>query len=185
MPLNIRRSKHSDHTEIRHLMDLARGAGLPEKERAEQGFVQGVMDESVLASLQEGTGIFVATDTDGTLAGFAITCAPEATSNTAALAALATVQSELADPNQSLFLYGPTVVSPNYRGQGVLSKLLAALSHDLAPHFNIGVAMVDGANTKSLAVHEHYGMRRTKEYLIEGRPYYAFSFDPTTFENRS
>lgn len=175
----------SDHAEIRRLMDLARGVDLPEKERAEQGFVQGVMDESVLAALQDGTGIFVATDEDENLAGFAITCAPEATANVAALAALATVQSELADPHLSLFLYSPTVVSPNYRGQGVLSKLLVTLSRELAPHFNIGVAMVDGANSKSLAVHEHYGMRRTKEYRIDGRPYYAFSFDPATFENRS
>ena len=164
-------------------MDAARGVGLAEKERAEQGFVQGVMDESALAALQDGTGIFVA-ESDGVLAGFAITCAPDGTGNAAALAALEAVRDELADPAPELFLYGPTVVSPDFRGRGVLTALLTALSTDLAPRFDVGVAMVDGANAKSLAVHEHYGMRRTKQYEVNGRTYFAFSFEPKAFAAR-
>ena len=156
-------------------MDSARGDGLSEAERASQGFVQGTMGLETLAALQDGTGIFVAVE-DDVIAGFAVTCEPEGTTNAAARAAVATVASESQDPGLRLLLYGPTVVDPRFRGRGILSRLLTGLSSALTERFDLGVAMVDSGNAKSLAVHEHYGMARTAPYVAGEREYVAFSF---------
>jgi hypothetical protein len=51
-----RRSGPGDRQAILALMDVAPGSDLSATEKARRGFVQGAMDEEILAGLQEGTG---------------------------------------------------------------------------------------------------------------------------------
>lgn len=180
MTLTIRRSDTHDQPAILALMDAARGDGLSTQERSERGFVQGVMTLETIAVLQEGPGIFVAVE-DGVLAGFVMSSIPESTRNVAAKTAVSVAAGELDDPSLRLFLYGPAVVSPDFQGRGILSQLLVRMCTDLASSFDVGVAMVEAVNKKSMAVHSHYGMRRSAPYDVEGRQYFAFSFPTSLF----
>lgn len=56
MPITTDRSAAHDRPAILGLMDEARGLDLSDDERAQAGFVQGAMDESLLARLQSGPG---------------------------------------------------------------------------------------------------------------------------------
>ncbi|CAM2918573.1 GNAT family N-acetyltransferase [Prescottella defluvii] len=179
MTLTVRRSGPQDREAILALMNASRGDGLSAAERAERGFVQGSMGEDDLARFQEGTGVFVAEE-DGTLAGFAMTSEPgAATSGPPRLAVDA-----VGEGSGRLFLYGPAAVDPRFQGRGVLTKLLAALSRELRDRFDLGVAFVEAANAKSLAVHRHYGMTEAATFVFAGRDYFVFTFAPAVFADR-
>lgn len=179
MTITVRRSGPQDREAILALMAASRGDGLSAEERAERGFVQGRMDEDVLTRFQEGTGVFVAED-DGDLAGFAMTSEPGAvTSGPPRLAVNA-----VGEGHGRLFLYGPAAVDPRFQGRGVLTKLLAALSRALRDRFDLGVAFVEAANAKSLAVHRHYGMAEAATFVFEDRDYFVFTFAPAEFADR-
>ncbi|NKR61831.1 GNAT family N-acetyltransferase [Rhodococcus hoagii] len=179
MTITVRRSGPQDREAILALMAASRGDGLSAEERAERGFVQGRMDEDVLTRFQQGTGVFVAED--GVLAGFAMTSEPGAvTSGPPRLAVDA-----VGEGRGRLFLYGPAAVDRDYQGRGVLTKLLAALSRALRDRFDLGVAFVEAANAKSLAVHRHYGMTEAATFVFDDRDYFVFTFSPDEFADRN
>ncbi|WP_181762994.1 GNAT family N-acetyltransferase [Rhodococcus spelaei] len=164
-------------------MQASRGDDLSPEERAERGFVQGVMDESTLTRLQEGSGVFVAEE-DGELAGFAMSSLPGMFASGPAKETVDAVAA-LAPAGTRFFLYGPVAVDPRFQGRGVMTALLTALSRDLAPDYDLGSAFVEVANAKSIAVHRHYGMDEAARFSIGEREYVVFTFDPTEFAERS
>jgi GNAT superfamily N-acetyltransferase len=178
MTIGVRRSEQNDRAAILRLMAAARGDGLSPQERAERGFVQGTMDEAVLARFEAGTGVFLAEE-DGRLAGFAMTsdtvAVPDGPPRRAVEAARAVVG------DRRIFLYGPAAVDPDFQGRGVLSLLLRYLSEQLGDRFDLGVAFVEDANRKSLAVHRHYGMSEVPGFSIGERAYHVFTFEPAQF----
>lgn len=180
----VRRAEKDDRQAILALMDAARGKDLSAAERAERGFVQGTMNEEVITRFLAGTGVFIATE-DGELAGFAMTSEPGAvTAGPAKLTVNAALDGE--DPATTrLFLYGPAAVDHRFQGRGVLTMLLVALSRELAGRFNRGVAFVEAANAKSVAVHRHYGMTQRVGFRFDGREYLVFTFDPGEFAART
>lgn len=175
----MRRSGPQDREAILALMAASRGDGLSAQERAERGFVQGRMDADVLTRFQEGTGVFIAEET-GRLAGFAMTSEPGAVASGPPRLAL----DALGDGDGRLFLYGPAAVDPGFQGRGVLTMLLTALSRELRDRFDLGVAFVEAANAKSLAVQRHYGMTEAATFVFDGRDYFVFTFDPAEFAAR-
>lgn len=177
----MRRSGPQDREAILALMAASRGDGLSVQERAERGFVQGRMDADVLTRFQEGTGVFIAEET-GRLAGFAMTSEPGAVASGPPRLALDALSGAQA-PGR-LFLYGPAAVDPGFQGRGVLTMLLTALSRELRDRFDLGVAFVEAANAKSLAVHRHYGMTAAATFVFDGRDYFVFTFDPAEFAAR-
>ncbi|QHK18537.1 GNAT family N-acetyltransferase [Pseudarthrobacter psychrotolerans] len=140
------------------------------------------MDEAILERLEGGSGIFVA-EVDGKLAGFAMTSDPgQATHNGPAVRALELAAED--EPTLRRFLYGPAAVSPAFQGQGILSGLLVDLSLRLQEQFDQGVAFVDHANERSLAVHRHFGMSALSSFELNGSLYTAFIFHPELFTDR-
>lgn len=182
MTIAVRRSGPADRTAILALMAEARGDGLSAGEKAERGFVQGTMNEELLAQFQEGTGVFVA-EQDGVLSGFAMTSQPGVTTGGPAKLAADAARECFGAPAR-LFLYGPAAVDRRFQGRGVLTLLLRTLSGELGDRFDRGVAFVEAANEKSLAVHRHYGMAETTRFCYEGRDYRVFTFDPAEFAER-
>ncbi|WP_187776183.1 GNAT family N-acetyltransferase [Antrihabitans cavernicola] len=175
MSLTIRLSGPDDRAPILSLMAEARGDNLTAAQRAERGFVQGTMDDSVLARFQDGTGVFIAEE-GGVLAGFAMTSAPG--SMHAGPPKLTADVATAAHPDSTLFLYGPVAVSAKFQGRGVMTKLLVALCAALQDRFDRGAAFVEVANKKSLAVHRHYGMHETGAFTFDDRDYVVFTFEP-------
>lgn len=179
MTITVRRSGPDDRPAILALLQAARGEGLSPAERAERGFVQGAMDDQVLTRFQEGTGVFVAEE-DGALAGFAMTSLPGAVSSGPPKLAVDAVTDGAQAPGRP-FLYGPAAVDPRFQGRGVLTAMLTALCRELRSEFDRGVAFVEAANEKSLAVHRHYGMTEAARFHHADRQYLVFTFDPTAF----
>lgn len=140
------------------------------------------MNERILAQLQEGTGVFIAEE-QGILAGFAMTSPAGTFSAGPPKLAVDAVASD-EQTTARLFLYGPAAVDVRFQGRGVLTALIATLSLDLAQRFDRGVAFVEAANKKSLAVHRHYGMTEAARFRYAERDYLVFTFDPAAFARR-
>lgn len=178
MPITIDRSNESDRPAILRLMDEARGQDLNDDERERTGFVQGQMDESMLAHFQSGPGVFVARD-GSALAGFCMTSIPGmAGSGLPAETIKALVQAMPELSLDQLFLYGPVAVARRYQGQGVLTQLLIRVCVELGSQFELGALFVERANQKSLLVHRHYPMKEITTFIHKDRPYIVFTFTP-------
>ncbi|MFF3568999.1 GNAT family N-acetyltransferase [Nocardia jiangxiensis] len=178
MTIRVRRSGPDDRAAILRLMAAARGDGLSPDERAERGFVQGTMDEAVLARFEAGTGVFLAEEGDR-LAGFAMTSGAVDPPDGPPRRTLEAARAAVGD--QRIFLYGPAAVDPSFQGRGVLSLLLRELGAQLRDRFDLGVAFVEDANRKSLAVHRHYGMTEVPGFSVGERRYHVFTFEPAQF----
>ena len=183
MSITLDRSNADDRPAILRLMDEARGEHLNEKERAQQGFVQGQMDESSLAHFQAGPGVFVARD-GPTLAGFCMTSTANiAGSGLAIETAKAAAKAVPEIATDKLFLYGPVAIDRRYQGQGLLTKLLVHVCIELRTQFELGALFVERANQKSLAVHRHYPMDEIATFEFKERFYVVFTFSPATIVN--
>lgn len=178
MPIRLDRSYADDRPAILALMDEARGRDLSDAERAQQGFVQGRMDESSLTRLQAGTGVFVARD-GATLVGFAMTSAAHSAKNDLAVEMLRiAAQAESEVQPEKTFLYGPVAVDRRYQGQGLLTRLLIHVCTELRTQFKLGVLFIDRANHKSLTIHREYLMDERSGFEFKGRSYVVFTFSP-------
>lgn len=179
MSVILSRATVGDHPAILKLMSEARGEHLSEAQRAQQGFVQGQMDESSLVRIQAGPGVFVARD-GSTLAGFAMTSTASVTgSGLAVETAKAAAQAAPELPLDKMFLYGPVVVARRYQGQGLLTRLLLHVCIEQQTKFSLGALFVDRANQKSLAIHQHYPMAQPASFEFKQRSYTVFTFSPT------
>jgi ribosomal protein S18 acetylase RimI-like enzyme len=141
-------------------------------------FAQGTMDETILARLELGPGVFVA-ERDGTLAGFVMTSEPAAVHEGPPKLALDAARAAVGE--RRLVMYGPGAVDPNFQGRGVVTSLLRTVSAQLRDQFDIGVLFIEDANRKSLAVHRHYGMTEVPGFTVSARDYHVFAFDLAGF----
>lgn len=182
MAIDVRRSGASDRPAILELLTGARGDDLTSAERAEHGFVQGRMDDEMLARFQDGTGVFVAEEASQ-LTGVAVTFEPEAVATGPPKQAADAARTALGQHSR-FFLYGPAAVASGFQQRGVLSALLTTLSRSLTDGFDVGVAFVEAENEKSLAVHRHYGMTELTSFEYNNRDYRVFSFSPGEFARR-
>ena len=62
-------------------------------------------------------------------------------------------------------LYGPICIDQNWRGQGLLEQLTAAIRARYAGQFEFGIGFVDVRNARSLAAHERKAGFRALELL--------------------
>jgi len=183
MPVTTDRSNENDRPAILELMDEARGQDLNDDERAQAGFVQGQMDESLLVRFQSGPGVFVARE-GSALAGFCMTSIPGmAGGGPPAETTRAVVQALPELSLDHLFLYGPVAVSRRYQGQGVLTPLLIRVCNELRSRFELGALFVELGNQKSLSVHRHYPMKESTMFMFKDRSCVVFTFAPNDVVN--
>jgi GNAT superfamily N-acetyltransferase len=75
------------------------------------------------------------------------------------------------------FFYGPVLVQPAYRGQGVLRQLFEANRRALAGRYEVGVAFVAAENVASLHVHtQKLGLEVVGSLDFEGAGYVVLAF---------
>lgn len=75
------------------------------------------------------------------------------------------------------FFYGPVLVTPAYRGRGLLRQLFEASQQALAGRFDLGIAFIAAENTASLRLHTHkLGLVRVGGLVFEGAAYAILVF---------
>ena len=75
------------------------------------------------------------------------------------------------------FFYGPVLVRPAYRGQGLLRQLFDANRRALAGRYEVGVAFIAAENAASLHVHTHkLGLEVVGHLDFEGAGYVVLAF---------
>lgn len=146
MSITITRSGAADRPAILQLVSEARGDDLSNEERAEQGFIQGNIDESLIARFQAGSGVFVARK-GSDLVGFAMTSLPGAVSNGPPAFSITATRDALPEiPKAELFLYGPATVGRKYQGHGIMTQLLTHVCMEMRQQYKLGIAFVEQAN---------------------------------------
>ena len=70
------------------------------------------------------------------------------------------------------FFYGPVLVQPAHRGQGLLRRLFEASQRALAGRFELGIAFIARENGVSLMLHtQGLGLERVGKMQFEGATY--------------
>ncbi|MEU9379439.1 GNAT family N-acetyltransferase [Streptomyces sp. NPDC048255] len=152
---------------------------LTERQRAEQGFVQGAFGVAELGVMTEAGQLLVADDA-GRVAGLLALCVPEdVPSPPPPLVGLLEAQRSLEWRGRPLIevrwlLYGPVVVDAAYRGRGVARELFTLAIREAAGRADAVVAFIEAGNVPSWRVHvDGFGMSPLGEYVAGGRTYSA------------
>ncbi|WP_022823771.1 GNAT family N-acetyltransferase [Hymenobacter norwichensis] len=75
------------------------------------------------------------------------------------------------------FFYGPILVLPPYRGQGLLQELFHATQRMLASHYEVGVAFIAERNVTSLHLHtQKLGLEVVGHLVLEQETYILLAF---------
>ena len=154
--IEIRLARSEDYSKIVRLQ-LQNTPDQLSADEKKQGFVVSSMNEQQLAAINQALGIVVALDGEQ-LAGF-VCMAPSETQPRhpvveAMLASFGRQQFE-GRPLQQLrvFVYGPVCIGRQWRGQGILQKLFAAVKANARASYDLGAAFIDERNPHSLAAH--------------------------------
>lgn len=179
--MHISKSDANDVQQILQMLSESKGENLTAQQRAEEGFTQGNMDETMLKRFQAGSGVFVSKEqvnTQTVITGMAVTTPGERVKAGPALAAYKAALSVTQVSADHIFLYGPVTVRRAFRGKGILTQLLIHICQMLKDQFSLGVAFVDKENHKSLSIHRHYPMTELGAFELKGRSYAIFTFEP-------
>ncbi len=178
--IRISKSERCDSAGIFKLLEESRGDNLTEEERAKQGFIQGKMSEEMITQFQDDLGVFVAKDDDD-IVGVAFASRAGLVKQGPPLLLVETLFKERVDlTTENLFLYGPVVVRADYKGKGILTRLLTFLCSELHHEFKNGTAFVEEVNQLSLNIHRHYFEKDVTSFMYDNRKYYIFLLDPKT-----
>ena len=183
MTVTIRKAAAADRARVLALILAEHEDRLPEHVRARQGFLQGRWDESRLAALEDGPGIFLAEE-DGELAGLAVTadgCGAGVDEGPPRLTVAAAGDTASCGGLGPILLYGPVVVAPRFRGRGLVRLLLAEIGLRLGDRFDRAALFVEQSNRTSMAVHRRLGMHEHGEFTFAGRGYTVFIFQPGAY----
>ncbi len=155
---SIAPAQSEDFAAILALQDQNHLSALPEETLA-SGFVTTQLSLDTLEEMRLNKGIWIArADDDGPLAAYA--CANDwefygdGPFQRAAKALLPhDVNGRTVTPNNT-FQYGPVCIAPEYRGQSLLERMVAAIKTHYAPRFEFVLTFIDVRNARSLAAHE-------------------------------
>jgi len=176
--IKIARSEEKDNPQILSLLDKAKGDNLTEEEKAQSGFIQGTIDKDLLIKFQNDLGVYVAKELDK-ITAVAFISRVGTTGEGPIVEASRVVLEKCKDLSASeIFQYGPVIVKPEYKGKGLLTKLLLFLCLEPGKNFKKGLAFVEEANQLSLKIHRHYFQKEFGTFYYKDRKYYIFLFDP-------
>ncbi|MFE5805198.1 GNAT family N-acetyltransferase [Streptomyces sp. NPDC056491] len=153
---------------------------LSERQRAEQGFVQGGFDVGALRAMAGARELLVADDGGGRIAGLLALSVPTALADPPPpVVGLLRAQGALDWQGRPLaevrwLLYGPVVVAAAYRGRGVARALFTMAVAAAAERGEAVVAFIEAGNAPSWKVHvDAFGMVPLGDYVVGGRTYTA------------
>ncbi len=160
--VTIRRAEPRDYPAIIQLQNANTAERLSEEEK-KQGFVVSAMTEETLYEINENLGVLVAEENDQ-LAGFVCLAMTHPLPEHPIVRAMYDTFFHQKFNNRSLtdynvFIYGPVLIAPKYRGKGILKSLFNAVKEYTKNDYDLGTAFINDKNPHSLAVHvEGLGM---------------------------
>ncbi|MFJ2986746.1 GNAT family N-acetyltransferase [Collimonas sp. NPDC087041] len=154
--MEIRQAVAADYPKIVALQMANRPERLSAAEQ-QQGFIVSQLDEAQLEAINRALGVVVAIDGEQ-LAGFLCmvptTMQPR---HPVVEAMLATFPSQQFNgkplDHQRVFVYGPVCIGREWRGQGLLQKMFAAVKSHARAGYDVGAAFIDQRNPHSFAAH--------------------------------
>jgi predicted GNAT family N-acyltransferase len=175
--MEFRYASEDDAAAMAELFAANHHDALSERQRADQGFVQGLLDIDAMRSLAASRNMLVA-DENGQIAGL-LGLSPPGTmpSPPPPVRVLLDTQELLSWQDKSLsetpwLLYGPVVVDAAYRGQGVARGLFTMAITAAAQQVDAMVTFIETSNLHSLHVHiDGFNMRPLTEFVADGRNY--------------
>ena len=180
----VSRSTEEDQSSILNLLERSKGLNLSKEERAKHGFVQGTMDKSLLTAFQNGLGVYIIKENQKVIA-VAFASKAGIMDKGPIVEAMNVVRNEFEGlPASNIFLYGPVAVDADFKGLGLLTKMLVCICSDVSKDFERGLAFVDADNKLSASIHQHYFGEATATFLYNNRKYFAFLFDPKEIVSR-
>jgi GNAT superfamily N-acetyltransferase len=175
--MQLRYAAPSDAPAMARLFATSHHDALTDSQRAQQGFVQGSFDAETLAAMAEAGSLLVADD-HGRAAGF-LALSPPTHMPTPPPPVIALLESQdsllwQGRPLSSVrwLLYGPVLVNPDYRGQGVARTLFDMAMRETSGRAELMVAFIESSNHVSWKVHvEGFGMTPLGQFVANGRTY--------------
>lgn len=153
---------------------------LSDEQRAEQGFVQGSLDEDTLRAMADAGALLAAEDAGRVAGVLMLSDAQGVPSPPPPVAGLLERQETLRWGDRPLsavrwLLYGPVVVDAAHREQGVARALFdKALEVAGERHAEAVVAFIEADNRPSWHVHvDGFGMRPLGDFTVNGRTYHV------------
>lgn len=175
--MDFRHATAADAPAMAGLFAADHHGALTERERAEQGFVQGGLGVDGLRSTAEEGSLLVATD-DGRLAGLLGLAAPDSVPGLPPpVQAVLDAQDALRWDGRPLratpwLLHGPVVVAAAHRGRGVARGLFDAALQAASGRAAAMVAFIERDDQASWKVHvDGFGMTPLAEFSIGDRAY--------------
>ena len=175
--MQFRYATEADAPAMAALFAASHHDALSERQRAEQGFVQGDFDTQALRVMAAGRSLLLADD-DGRVAGLLALSAPgELPAPPPPLRALLRAQDALDWQGRPLsavrwLLYGPVVVDAADRGRGIARSLFTMAVEAATGRAEALVAFIETSNQQSRRVHvDGFGMRPLGEVTANGRSY--------------
>lgn len=179
--MKIIRSVSADIPRILELLQSAKKENISAEERKKTGFIQGKIDENVLATMQHDLGVFIAkhdTEIIGVACSSSFGLFPSGPIVMAGQYALN--HTPVLHP-EDIFQYGPVVVHADWRKKGILRQLLSYTCRQHSQRFQKGLAFVEEENALSLSIHRHYFHEDIGSFTFGGAKYYVFLFNPKDF----
>ena len=175
--MRFRQATEADAPALAELFAANHHDALTPEQRAEQGFVQGDFDAAALRAMAAAGSLLLADD-DGRAAGLLALAPPDdVPAPPPPLRALLDAQDALQWRGRPLsatrwLVYGPVVVDPAYRGQGVARRLFTMAVEAATGRAEAIVAFIETSNQRSRRVHvDGFGMRPLGEVTANGRSY--------------
>ncbi len=180
--MDFRYAQECDAAAMAALFAAHHADAVPEEQRAEQGFVQGSLDEDTLRAMASAGALLVAADGGHVTGVLALSDPQGLPSPPPPVAGLLERQESLLWDGRPLssvrwLLYGPVVVDADNRGQGVARALYGeALDVARERHAEAVVAFVEAGNRPSWHVHvDGFGMRLLGDFTMDGRTYHVLA----------
>ncbi|MHA6760276.1 GNAT family N-acetyltransferase [Streptacidiphilus sp. PAMC 29251] len=177
--MEYRYATEADAPAMAQLFAAAHHDSLTPQQRADQGFVQGNLDEAALRGMAGNRSLLLA-DQDGQLAGFLALSAPaDLAAASAPIRALLQAQDSLTWHGRPLsetrwLMYGPVLVDPAQRGRGVARGLFTMAVEAASGRADALVAFIEAGNKPSWTVHvDGFGMTPLGEIAAADRGYHV------------
>lgn len=160
--VTIRKAEPRDYSAIIQLQNANTPERLSEEEK-KQGFVVSAMTEKTIHFINENLGVLVAVE-NNQLSGFVCLASTHSLPDHPVVKAMYHTfpyqkfnGKLLTDFN--IFIYGPVLIDPKYRGRGILKSLFNAVKKYTEHDYDLGAAFINDKNPHSLEVHvEGLGM---------------------------
>ena len=178
--VTVRRARPEDTRPLSQLLRANTKGNLTAEEREEGYITGGGPPEDALAAMAEDPGFAVAADGNEVIGCIGASTFDQHEGGVVETMVDACSEADFRGESLSAyrtFLYGPAIVTQDYRGRGVLSGMFETLVEIVGEEFEVGLAWVANENQASYAAHtDGLGMTPVTEFEFDDDQYTVVAF---------